>query len=148
MLSSVLRNKRADLVNVEIMRAFVRLRQMLASHADLAEKLSELEKKYDAQFKIVFDAIRQLMAPPTRNLRPIGFDPAVGTLGSLIRLSFYAMETIFVSSRGAEDTRRKTTSRKCGRRKGICAARPTAFGNRCAEIRGLWDFGRLVGTEF
>jgi hypothetical protein len=64
MLSSVLRSKRAIQVNIEIMRAFVRLRRMLASHADLARKLDSLEKKYDAQFKIVFDAIRQLMTPP------------------------------------------------------------------------------------
>ena len=75
MLSSVLRSKRAIQVNVEIMRAFVRLRQMLASHADLARKLDALEGKYDAQFKIVFDAIRELMAPPSRKPRPIGFHP-------------------------------------------------------------------------
>jgi hypothetical protein len=60
MLSSVLRSKRAVQVNVEIMRAFVRLRKILASHADLARKLEVLEKKYDSQFKVVFDAIRQL----------------------------------------------------------------------------------------
>jgi hypothetical protein len=64
MLSSVLRSKRAVQVNVEIMRAFVRLRQLLASHVDLARKLETLEKKYDAQFKVVFDPIRQLMTPP------------------------------------------------------------------------------------
>jgi len=73
MLSSVLRSKRAIQVNVEIMRAFVRLRQMLASHADLARKLDALEKKYDAQFKVVFDAIRELMTPPKPNRRRIGF---------------------------------------------------------------------------
>jgi len=64
MLSSVLRSKRAALVNIEIMRAFVRMRQILAAHADLARKLETLENRYDAQFKVVFDAIRQLMAPP------------------------------------------------------------------------------------
>ena len=64
MLSSVLNSERAIKVNIEIMRAFVRLRRILASHADLARKLEALEKKYDAQFKIVFDAIRQIMAPP------------------------------------------------------------------------------------
>jgi len=64
MLSSVLRSKRAIQVNIEIMRAFVRLRRLLASHSELARKLDALEKKYDAQFKIVFDVIRQLMAPP------------------------------------------------------------------------------------
>ncbi len=73
MLSSVLRSKRAVQVNIEIMRAFVRLRRMLASHADLARKLEALEKKYDAQFKVVFDAIRQLMKPPESKKRPIGF---------------------------------------------------------------------------
>ena len=64
MLSSVLRSPRAVEVNIEIMRAFVRLRQLLASHADLARKLDELEKKYDKQFAIVFEAIRKLMEPP------------------------------------------------------------------------------------
>lgn len=65
MLSSVLRSPRAVRVNIEIMRAFVRLRQMLQTNADLARKLSALEQKYDAQFRVVFDAIRQLMAPPS-----------------------------------------------------------------------------------
>ena len=73
MLSSVLNSKRAVRVNVEIMRAFVRLRQMLASNAELARKLDALEKKYDTQFKVVFDAIRQLMIPPEKNKRKIGF---------------------------------------------------------------------------
>ena len=73
MLSSVLRSKRAIQVNIEIMRTFVRLRRILASHAELARKLDALEKKYDAQFKVVFDAIRQLMTPPEPKRRPIGF---------------------------------------------------------------------------
>jgi len=73
MLSSVLRSERAILVNVAIMRTFVQLRQLLASHEDLARKLAELEGKYDAQFKVVFDAIRQLMTPPSRPRRAIGF---------------------------------------------------------------------------
>ena len=73
MLSSVLKSKRAVLVNIEIMRAFVRLRQMLASNAELGRKLDALEKKYDAQFKVVFDAIRQLMAPPEPKRGRIGF---------------------------------------------------------------------------
>ena len=64
MLSSVLNSKRAVGVNIEIMRAFVRLRQMLASHEGLRRKLVALERKYDAQFKVVFDAIRELMKPP------------------------------------------------------------------------------------
>ncbi len=74
MLSSVLRSKRAASVNIEIMRAFVRMRGMLASHADLARKLDALERKYDTQFKAVFDAIRKLMEPPRDPPRkPIGF---------------------------------------------------------------------------
>ncbi len=75
MLSGVLRSNRAIRVNIEIMRAFVRLRQILASHKELARKLDELEKNYDAQFKVVFDAIRQLMAPTETGRRPIGFRP-------------------------------------------------------------------------
>ena len=63
MLSGVLKSKRAVRVNVEIVRAFVRLRRMLASNADLARKLAALEQKYDGQFRVVFDAIRHLMAP-------------------------------------------------------------------------------------
>ena len=79
MLSSVLRSQRAVLVNVEVMRTFVRLRQMLASNADLARKLATLEKKYDAQFKMVFDAIRELMTPSDpKKKRPIGFAPWEG----------------------------------------------------------------------
>ena len=73
MLSSVLNSERAVLVNVEIMRAFVKLRQMLASNAELSRRLDELESKYDRQFKIVFDAIRQLMSPPVRDRKKIGF---------------------------------------------------------------------------
>lgn len=73
MLSSVLNSKRAVQVNIAIMRAFVKLREMLATHKDLARKLNEMEKKYDAQFKVVFDAIRQLMIPPEKKRRKIGF---------------------------------------------------------------------------
>ena len=73
MLSSVLNSPRAIQVNIEIMRAFIRLRRMLASHAELARKLENLEKKYDVQFKMVFDAIRKLMAPPEPKRRRIGF---------------------------------------------------------------------------
>ena len=75
MLSSVLKSERAALVNVAIMRAFVKLRELLATHKDLARKLEELEKKYDAHFKVVFDGIRRLMepapAPKPRRLPPI-----------------------------------------------------------------------------
>jgi hypothetical protein len=73
MLSSVLRSKRAIQVNIEIMRAFVRLRQILASNKELAKRLDVLEKKYDAQFRVVFEAIRELMKPPETKKRPIGF---------------------------------------------------------------------------
>jgi len=73
MLSSVLGSKRAIQVNIQIMRTFVRLRELLASHAELSRKLDALEKKYDAQFRVVFDAIRELMAPPEAKRRQIGF---------------------------------------------------------------------------
>ena len=73
MLSSVLRSPRAVQVNVEIMRAFVRLRQILGGNADLAKKLAALEARYDTQFKVVFQAIRELMTPPAKPRRRIGF---------------------------------------------------------------------------
>jgi hypothetical protein len=69
----VLRSPRAVRVNIEIMRAFVRLRQLLLSNAELASKLAALEEKYDAQFRVVFDAIRELMTPPEVPQNPIGF---------------------------------------------------------------------------
>jgi len=75
MLSSVLRSKRAIAVNVEIMRAFVRLRKILASNAELSLRLDDLEGKYDRRFKIVFDAIRQLMSPAPSKRKQIGFRP-------------------------------------------------------------------------
>jgi hypothetical protein len=77
MLSSVLRSRRAVQVNIEIMRAFVRLRQLVFTHKDLARKLTELEGKYDHQFKIIFDAIRGLMHEPEPNRRGIGFTAKV-----------------------------------------------------------------------
>ena len=73
MLSSVLRSSRAIHVNIQIMRTFIRLRRILSSHAELARKLDALEKRYDAQFKEVFEAIRQLMAPVEPKRHPIGF---------------------------------------------------------------------------
>ncbi len=82
MLSSVLTSERAVQVNVEIMRAFVRLRGLIGHNRELAKRLDDLESKYDRQFKVVFDAIRELMAPtPTAPKRRIGFvstdeDPA------------------------------------------------------------------------
>ena len=73
MLSSVLKSKRAVQVNIEIMRAFVRLRRMLSVHKDLERKLTDLEQKYDEQFKIVFEVISQLMTPPAKPRKKIGF---------------------------------------------------------------------------
>jgi hypothetical protein len=73
MLSAVLRTPRAVEVSIEIVRAFVRLREMLGANADLARKLAALEKKYDAQFRVVFDAIRDLMTPPAKSKPQIGF---------------------------------------------------------------------------
>ena len=73
MLANVLNSERAAQTSVMVVRAFVRLRQMLSSNAELARKLDAMEKKYDAQFKVVFDAIRQLMSPPEPRRREIGF---------------------------------------------------------------------------
>jgi len=73
MLSSVLNSETAVQVNIAIMRAFVQLRNLLSTHVDLARKLAELEKKYDTQFRVVFDAIRQLMTPPEPPRKQIGF---------------------------------------------------------------------------
>jgi len=70
MLSSVLQSKRAIAVNIQIMRVFTRLRQLLASHADLLRRLDDMEKKYDRQFQVVFDAIRQLMTEPEDPPKP------------------------------------------------------------------------------
>jgi len=72
MLSSVLNSDRAIEVNIQIMRAFVKLREMLSTHKDLARKLADMEKKYDTQFKVVFDAIRQLMTPTVPKKGKIG----------------------------------------------------------------------------
>ncbi len=73
MLSSVLRSQQAVKVNIEIMRAFVRLRQMLSANTDLERRLDALESRYDEQFKVVFDAIRALMEPPEKPRKKIGF---------------------------------------------------------------------------
>jgi hypothetical protein len=75
MLSSVLRSPRAIQVNLAIMRAFVRLRQLALSVEEVARKLDSLEQKYDGKFKVVFDALRQLMTPPAQPQRQIGFHP-------------------------------------------------------------------------
>jgi hypothetical protein len=81
MLSSVLRSPRAVAVNVQIMRAFVRLREILAESADLSRRLDDLEQRYDEQFKIIIQAIQALTAPPVRPRNPVGFRPCV-TLGT------------------------------------------------------------------
>jgi ORF6N domain len=73
MLSRVLRSKRAVQANIVIMRAFVRLREMIGSNKALARRLTDLEKKYDGQFRVVFEAIRELMAEPAPKSRRIGF---------------------------------------------------------------------------
>jgi len=73
MLSGVLGSPRAVQVNIAIMRSFVKLREVLATHKDLVQKLAELENKYDAQFQIVFDAIRQILTPPEKPKHRIGF---------------------------------------------------------------------------
>lgn len=74
MLSSVLHSERAIQVNIAIMRAFVQLREMIGSNKGLARRLNELEKKYDSQFRIVFEAIRELMAEPESKIKRIGFN--------------------------------------------------------------------------
>ena len=82
MLSSVLKSKRARLVNIQIMRAFFKLRQLLNTHKELARKLEELENKYDAQFKSVFDAIRLLVTPDGPGPKPVpGFKPENKRMG-------------------------------------------------------------------
>jgi len=81
MLSSVLKSRKAVLVNIEIMRAFTRLREMVQSHKKIWEKIEEMEKKYDSHFKVVFDTLRQMLTPPTppalppKPKGPIGFQP-------------------------------------------------------------------------
>ena len=75
MLSSVLKNKRAIQVNIQIMETFIKLREILLSHKELKQKIDEMEKKYDYQFKIVFDAIKRLLEPPEKPKERIGFHP-------------------------------------------------------------------------
>jgi hypothetical protein len=74
MLSSILNSERAIMVNIQIMRTFTRLREILGSHVELRRKIEQMEKKYDSQFKVVFEAIRQLMSPPLKPKRKIGFN--------------------------------------------------------------------------
>ncbi|MBI2441981.1 MAG: ORF6N domain-containing protein [Lentisphaerae bacterium] len=93
MLSSVLNSESAVQVNIAIMRAFVQLRNLLSTHADLACKLAKLEKKYDAQFRVVFDAIRQLMAPPEPARKQIGFQACLSELGSQSQIKGHLVNT-------------------------------------------------------
>ena len=74
MAATVLNSKQAVAMSVHVVRAFVKLRELLATHKDLARKIEEMEKKYDSQFRVVFDAIRQLMTPPETKKRKIGFE--------------------------------------------------------------------------
>lgn len=85
MLSSVLHSARAVRVNIQIMRAFVDLRRMLGANAELARKIDALERKYDGQFAVVFEAIRELMAPVRRTSRPIGFRSATERIPGRLR---------------------------------------------------------------
>jgi len=90
MLSSVLNSPRAVQVNIQIMRTFAKLREIISQHKDLSRRLDELEKKYDTQFKVVFDAIRELMKPPETKKRPIGFlveEPKVSYITKMKRKS-------------------------------------------------------------
>jgi len=73
MLSSVLNSKRAILVNIQIMRTFTKIREMLLTHTELRRKIESMEKQYDQQFKVVFEAIRELLTPPEKPKRRIGF---------------------------------------------------------------------------
>ena len=106
MLSSVLNSDRAIAVNIEIMRTFVRLRQWLTSNKDLAKRLDELEMKYDLQFKGVFDAIRQLMSPPTAT-------PKKGRIGfrGPHEASEAKVESTESSQRGPSTVKRKSSRR-------------------------------------
>ena len=73
MAANVLNTPLAIDLSVFVVRAFIRLRQVLWTHKDLADKIAELEKRYDSQFKVVFDALRQMMSPPAVSQRKIGF---------------------------------------------------------------------------
>ena len=75
MLSSVLNSERAIEVNIQIMRTFTQLREMVENHKELRKKIEEMEKKYEHQFKVVFEAIKRLLEPPAKPKNPIGFHP-------------------------------------------------------------------------
>ena len=73
MLSSVINSQRAVQVNIQIMRTFVRPRELLSTHKNLQKKIDEMEKKYDSQFQIVFETIKEILRPPDKSKREIGF---------------------------------------------------------------------------
>ena len=73
MLSSVLKSKRAILVNIQIIKTFVKLRELMSTHKDILRKVEEMEKQYDRQFRVVFDVIRKIIEPPVKPKRKIGF---------------------------------------------------------------------------
>lgn len=75
MLSSVLNSRRAMQVNIQIMRTFIKMREMLAAHKDILKRIEEMEKKYDSQFRVVFQTIKKMMSPPDTPKRKIGFKP-------------------------------------------------------------------------
>ena len=112
MLSSVLRSRRAVLVNVEIMRAFVRVRRMLQENAHLARRLSALEKKSNTRFSVVFDAIRELMTPPAKLRRQIGFGSGDASREALNerRASRYSVDTFVRSDSNAARPRPRSSA--------------------------------------
>ena len=96
MLSSVLRSQRAVEVNIAIMRTFVQLRRLMDSNRELAQKIGEMEEKYDGQFRAVFDAIRQLISPPAQPTRELGFHtlpPSKPTKKALLRKTESSLNT-------------------------------------------------------
>ena len=112
MLSSVLRSRRAVLVNVEITRAFVRVRRVLRENAHLARRLSALEKKSNTRFRVVFDAIRELMAPPAKRRRQIGFGSGDASREPLNerRASRYSVDTFVRSDSNATRPRPRSSA--------------------------------------
>jgi phage regulator Rha-like protein len=104
MAANVLSSKRAVQASVQVVRAFVRLRQILASNAELASKLTELERKYDRQFKFVFDAIRQLMAPPAHHASRSVFEAVRNEESAAVNVSSGSPDgrwfDVFVPGRG------------------------------------------------
>src|SRR5439155_24184055 len=138
MLSSVLRSPRAIQANIAIMRAFVRLRALLTSNEALARKLDALEKKYDAQFKVVFDAIRQLMSPPAAGRRTIGFRPRAGgdSVGPVPLRHGHISPAIVLA---------------CGASLSFCGPKSDSLwrpSRRASELRSRWHWGHATLKPF